>query len=186
MRNITLLLCLGLPLAAQSIPATLAGSGYRTPPSAIEAAPGQVLIVSLNGAQTRVPNPVFGTFDPVTGMSAAVAGFSAQLVQSRGRTPVGIYGAGQTPCATPSIPCVPATNITLIVPFALVDTANANGFASLEVKEGNNILANIAVRAVSDKVHVITSCDDSLSTTASSVKRISPIARPPRSVRAED
>ncbi|HZO53522.1 MAG TPA: hypothetical protein VFB63_12470 [Bryobacteraceae bacterium] len=78
MRNITLLLCLGLPLAAQSIPATLAGAGYRTPPSAIEAAPGQVLIVSLNGAQTRVPNPVFGTFDPVTGMSAAVAGFSAQ------------------------------------------------------------------------------------------------------------
>ncbi|MEP7367857.1 MAG: hypothetical protein ABI972_31735 [Acidobacteriota bacterium] len=162
LRTTTYWFLLCLPLAAQAVPAGFAGAGYRTPPNAVEAAPGQVIIISVNGAQTRVADPIFGIFDPFAGMSPIVAGFSAQLVQSTGRTPAGIYGVSQSSCATTTVPCVPVTNITLIVPFALLDTQKVNGVAVLEVKEGNNVLANVPVRAVSDKVHVITSCDDTL------------------------
>src|SRR5262245_21995665 len=99
MRIATLLMSIGLPLAAQSVTTGFAGAGYRNPPNAVEAAPGQVLIVSVHGAQTRVADPVYGKGEPGTGMPTTVAGFSVDLVQSTGRTPAILYGVSQTACA---------------------------------------------------------------------------------------
>lgn len=161
MRMIALLVLLGMRLGAQSVPATLAGSGYRTPPNAIEAAPGQVMIVSLHGIQARLTAPVEGVHSPGTGLATTVAGISAQLVQASGRTPVSIYGVSQTPCAPMAAPCSPVTNVTLVVPFQLTATA-VNSYAGLEFKEGTNVITTIPVRAVPDRAHIVNSCDESL------------------------
>ena len=160
MRNTILVLTLGLPLAAQSVPVGFAGAGYRNPTNAVEAAPGQVIIVSVNGAQARLTAPVEGKPD-VTAPPTPVAGFSVDLIQSTGRTAALLYGVSQTPCAIPSMACVPVTNITLVVPFTLVDTA-INGYAALEIKENDKAFAVVPVRSVPDKVHVISSCDESV------------------------
>jgi uncharacterized protein (TIGR03437 family) len=158
--TIFLLLLAGLPLAAQSVPVGFAGAGYRNPPSIVEAAPGQVLVVSVNGAQARLAEPVQGKPD-VTTEPSPVGGFSVDLVQTTGRTPALLYGVSQTPCAIPSSACVPVTNLTVVVPFTLVDTP-ISGVAALEVKENGRTFAAVPVRAVTDKVHIISSCDDSV------------------------
>jgi uncharacterized protein (TIGR03437 family) len=54
------------------------------------------------------------------------------------------------------------TNITLQVPFELVSTQALNSYAGLEFKEGDAVIAHLPIRAVSDKVHIINSCDESL------------------------
>ena len=139
-----------LPVCAQTVPAgAVAGWGYRNTSPTLEAAPGQVLIVSLHGAQARLTQPVPGTPTPGTLLATTVAGFSAELVQGQRRTPVGIYGVSQTETIT---------NITLQIPFALA----VHQLARLEFKEGSIVLAQLPVRGVSDKIHVITSCDESV------------------------
>lgn len=155
MRTSLVAFLLFLPLCAQTT-GRLVGFGYRNPPAAIEAAPGQVLIVSLYGAQARLTAPVPGEPKPPALLATTVAGFSADLLQSGLRTPVGINGVSQTPCAAGVAPCDPVTNITLQVPFQLA------GPAILEVKEGAGVLAQVPLQAVSDNAHIITSCDQSV------------------------
>lgn len=162
MRNILLTLLLTLDVSGQNTqPASgsLAGAGYRNTPPFIEATPGQVLIVSLNGAKTRLRGPVAGTPAPPNFIATSVAGFSAQLVQSQGRTSVGLFGVRQSECWV-AAPCATVTDVTLQVPFELV--ATGNGFAELEFKEGDGILARVPIRAVPDKVHIVNACDESL------------------------
>lgn len=145
-------------LFAQTAPVgSVAGWGYRNASPTMEAAPGQVLIVSLHGARVRLSQPVPGT--PAQGalLATTVSGISADLVQGGNRIPAGIYGVSQTPCPA-GIPCEPVTNVTLQVPFNL----EANRFASLEFKEGGIVLAELPVRGVTDRIHVITSCDQSV------------------------
>lgn len=161
MRHTILLVIAGLPLAAQSVPVGFAGAGYRNPANIVEAAPGQVLVISVNGAQARLMETVSGKPDVTTGSPTSLGGFAADLVQSTGRTSALLYGVGQTPCAIPSANCTPATNLTVFVPFTLVDTP-VNGVAALEVKENGKTFAVVPVRAVTDKVHIISSCDDSV------------------------
>lgn len=146
-------------LCAQMAPAgSVAGWGYRNSAPLMEAAPGQVLIVSLHGARARLSQPVPGTPEPGTLLATTVSGFSADLVQGANRIPAGIYGVSQTPCPVGTVPCEPVTNITLQVPFNL----EAHEFASIEFKEGGILLAQVPVRGVTDKIHVITSCDQSV------------------------
>jgi uncharacterized protein (TIGR03437 family) len=162
MRTPLLLLFAAVCLSAQNPQSTsgsLAGVGYRNTSPVIEAAPGQVLIVSLHGAKVLLEGPVAGLPTPPNSLAASVAGFSAQLVQSRTRTPVGLYGVRQSECWTP-FPCSTVTNITLQVPFEL--TATENGLAELEIDEGDAVLARVPLQAVSDKVHVLNACDESL------------------------
>lgn len=145
-------------LWAQTAPAgSVAGWGYRNSASLMEAAPGQVLIVSLHGARARLSQPVPGTPVPGNQLATTVSGFSVDLVQGANRIPAGIHGVSQTPCPV-GIACDPVTNVTLQVPFHL----EANQFASLEFKEGGIVLAQLPLRGVTDKIHVITSCDQSV------------------------
>lgn len=155
---------LSLPLWAQTSPTTgtLAGTGYRNTSPVIEAAPGQVLIVSLYGAKARLTEPVSGRPVPPNLLATTVGGFSAQLVQSQTRTAVGIYGVTQSSCPSSAVPCEPVTNITLQVPFQLLTSQASNSYAGLEFKEVDTVLVQFPVRPVSDKVHVISSCDESL------------------------
>jgi hypothetical protein len=151
-----------IALAAQSMQSSAApaGSGYRNTPSYIEAAPGQVLIFSVPGAQARLPAAVAGRPEPPNVLATVVSGFSAELVQSQSRTPVGVYGVSQSACPT-SAPCSPLTNFTVQVPFTLLATPYF-GFATLEFKEGDALLGRVPIRSVPDKVHIINSCDDSV------------------------
>src|SRR4051794_30569045 len=80
--------------------------------SVIEAAPGQVMIVSLNGAKARLTGPVPGV-PAYPKLGRTVAGFSAQLVQARGRTPFWIFGVAQSDCV--AAPCAPVTNTPLLI-----------------------------------------------------------------------
>lgn len=165
MRRTLTLVLVALPLCAQitqTSTATLAGSGYRNTSPIIEAAPGQVLVVSVQGAQARLMLPVAGAPQAPSLLATTVADFSAQLVHQRGRTPVGIYGVSQSGCPVSPVPCSPITNITLQIPFELVASQAANSFAGLELREGTRTLATIPVRPVADKVHIINSCDESL------------------------
>jgi len=155
---------LSLPLWGQTsqTTGTLAGAGYRNASPVIEAAPGQVLIVSLYGAKARLTEPVYGKPVPPNLLATTVGGFSAQLVQSQTRTSVGIYGVTQSGCPGSAIPCQPVTNLTLQVPFQLLTSLASNSYAGLEFKEGDTVLMQFPILPVSDKVHVINSCDESL------------------------
>jgi len=159
MRTLLSIAAFALPIAAQTV--SLAGLGYRLPSNAIEAAPGQVTIVSLHGIQTRLNEPVRGVFDPATSLLGTATGITAHLAQGSTRTPVSIFGISQTPCAPAAVPCMPVTNITLGVPFQLASTP-VNNYAAMEFKEGAGVVAAIPVRAVPDRAHIITSCDESL------------------------
>ncbi|HYP09183.1 MAG TPA: hypothetical protein VER03_23365 [Bryobacteraceae bacterium] len=156
---------LALPFTVLGQPAgTIAGFGYRNAPQAMEAAPGQVIIVSIHGAKARLDHPIYGSPQRQSDtapflLSTSVAGFSADLIHPQGRTPAGIYGVSQTPCPIRSVTCAPITNVTLIIPFELV--AAGRGYATLEIKEGNTLLSELPILAVPDKVHILTSCDES-------------------------
>lgn len=53
---------LALPFTVLGQPAgTIAGFGYRNAPQAMEAAPGQVIIVSIHGAKARLDHPIYGS-----------------------------------------------------------------------------------------------------------------------------
>lgn len=163
MRILAVVLLLALPLCAQTAAqGSVAGTGYRNASTFLEAAPGQVVIVSVNGAKARLNQRIQGTITSTGGLATTVGGFSAQLVQQRERTPAGIYGVSQSECPASPVACSPVTNITLQLPFDLVSTLNSDGAAAgLEIKEGDSVLAQLPVRAVSDKIHIITSCDES-------------------------
>jgi uncharacterized protein (TIGR03437 family) len=168
MRTILLALVVCLVSLAQSPPQILAGAGYRNPPAAIEAAPGQVLIVSVYGVSARLYQPVTGEPGPDGLFSQPVAGLSARLIElgqrvpARQPIPVRIFAAGQTPCSSAAPGCAPITNLTLQVPFELPDFAAANGHAAIEVLESGRLVGNVPVLAVTDRPHIITSCDDTL------------------------
>jgi len=168
MRTIMLALVLCLVSLAQSPPQILAGAGYRNTPTAIEAAPGQVLIVSIYGVSTRLYQPVTSEPGPDGLFSQPVAGLSARLIElgqrvpTRQPIPVRIFAAGQTPCSSAAPGCAPITNLTLQVPFELPDFAAANGHAAIEVLESGRLVGNVPVLAVTDRPHIITSCDDTL------------------------
>lgn len=168
MRTILLALVVCLVSLAQSPPQILAGAGYRNTPTAIEAAPGQVLVVSIYGVSTRLYQPVTSEPGPDGLFSQPVAGLSARLIElgqrvpTRQPIPVLIFAAGQTPCLSAAPGCAPATNLTLQIPFELTEFAAANGYAAIEVLESGRVVGNLPVRAVTDRPHVITSCDDTL------------------------
>jgi uncharacterized protein (TIGR03437 family) len=165
MRRIPIVFFLALGLRAQpaqSPAGTVAGFGYRNTSPVMEAAPGQVVIVSLHGAKARLSRPVAGAPVPPALLATTVTGFSAELVQEGGRTPVGIYGVSQSSCPATLTPCAAVTNVTLQIPFELVSAQGVNGYAGLEIKEQDAIIAHFPLRAVSDKVHVVNSCDESV------------------------
>src|SRR5262245_16637958 len=98
----TLLVAFCPPTWAQARPAiTVAGSGYRNPANSIVAAPGQILLVSVFGVATRIPDPVFP--QATNGFPTEVKGISAEFGQGALTVQLQIRGLQQSGCLATGI-----------------------------------------------------------------------------------
>lgn len=133
---------------------TVAGFGYRTPSNSVSGAPGQVMTVSVFGVLTRLPDPVF----PVAGngLPTNVQGLSVTFVQGTISIPLPIRGVQQSSCPATGV-CSPATTFTIQIPYEL--SLDSDAGATLEVRDGATVVAHVAVKPVTDAIHVINTCD---------------------------
>lgn len=155
-RVLTLLAALGFSGMAQAQTGIgVAGFGYRNPANTITAAPGQVLMVSVFGIVTRIPDPVLPVANNA-GFPTEVKGISVDFVQGPVTVQLEIRGIQQSPCP-PSGACSPATSLTIQIPYELNPDSGIQ--ALLRIKEGGAPLADVVLSAVTDSVHVINTCD---------------------------
>ena len=153
--------------AQQTSTLAFAGSGYVVPPAAINAAPGQVLQVSVYGMRKLFPQPVL-----LSGLVAdnklptTLNGVSVLFKRAGSSTqiPVPLFAIQQTNCTGSSVsPCSPITSITLQVPYELALPPVGGGFAlpvaSLVVTEDGVPTGEIAIKPMYDNVHVMNTCD---------------------------
>lgn len=150
-------------LGAQSTgPALLAGFGYTLPQTAVSAAPGQILMVSVYGIRSINP-PLTGPLATPTGLPPTdVGGISVTLSQQAQpqQTPVGIFGIQQSTCGNSSAStCKPVSTLTLSIPFELQTPADGSNVATLRIADQGTALGDIPLRPVSDSIHVLSSCD---------------------------
>lgn len=139
---------------------TWAGSGYSFARPAQDAAPGQLMVIYLNGIKTSIPTPI--TVPPTpTGWPTSISGITVELVQGNPPVtmPVEIRAVQQAVCGQPEI-CSPITGITLQVPFALAGMPFQ--FPALRVSEGGNVVGSVLLRPVPDRVHILNTCDGTL------------------------
>lgn len=151
-----------VPLEAQTAapPVTLATSGYKLAYPVQDAAPGQLLVISLFGIKTRIPIPHLTT-PTDTGWPSSVDGITVELVQGNPpvAAPVEVRGAQQAYCAKTDV-CSTITGITLQTPFTLADGDGSVPY--FRVSEGGQVVGGVLLRAVPDNVHVINTCDGTL------------------------
>lgn len=158
--KLTLALSIGaLSLAAQSGPGlALAGYGYQIPQTAMQAAPGQLTVVSVYGLQTKIPSPVFAG-GPVSQLS----GISVSLTQEgQSPVPVMLYGLQQSPCPGHVSGCQSMTSITVQVPFELGQISSSGVLPALTIQENGSTAGQIPILPVSDSLHILNSCDPTL------------------------
>jgi uncharacterized protein (TIGR03437 family) len=169
MRSIAMLvsrMTLALPLlcVAQAQPPVtpagtviIAGSSYRMPGPAQEAAPGQLMLITVYGIKTSIPESELATVT-AGGWPHSIHGVSVDLVQGDPTTitPVELRAIQQGFCAVPAA-CSSSTGITLQIPFTLQpDTAR---FPYLRISENGTAVGAVMLRTVSDKIHVVNTCD---------------------------
>jgi hypothetical protein len=144
---------------------TLAGAGYGSPHAAQDVAPGQLLVVYLFGIQTNISPPAQLQTPTGNGWPNTIDGVSVDLVQGNPVvvTPVEVRGIQQAQCAQPEA-CAPLTGITIQVPFSLdADSFAKSGlFPELRIGENGKTMGGILLRPVTDSVHVIDTCDNTL------------------------
>jgi uncharacterized protein (TIGR03437 family) len=142
---------------AQSI--TLAGYGYAIPQGAVVAAPNQLMTISLYGIRARISAPVVGLFNGA--YPTQLAGITVTLKQGAD-TPVGLRAVQQTPCLGGPSPCSPITTLTVLVPPQLTISHDAAAIPFFEIAENGVIEAEIPLLPVTDNIHIINSCDQTL------------------------
>ena len=155
--KLTLAVSIGaLSLAAQSGSGlALAGYGYQIPQTAMLAAPGQLLVVSVYGLQTKIPNSVF-----VGGPDHEVNGISVSLTQEgQSPVPVGLYGYQQNPCSGHVSGCQPMTSLTVQIPFELGQISASGLLPALEIRDNGAAAGQVPILPVTDRVHILNSCD---------------------------
>jgi hypothetical protein len=145
---------------------TLAGGGYAPPRLAQDAAPGQLLVVYLFGIQTNIPVAQLGTLPLGSSIwPDNIDGVSVDLVQGNPAeiTPVQVRGIQQAQCPQPQA-CSPITGITIQVPFSIHTDYLAKGepVPQLRIGENGAVVGAVMLRPVSDSVHVIGTCDNTL------------------------
>jgi hypothetical protein len=163
MRFSTVLVCLlSAPslVDAQTSPGlALAGYGYSIPQAAVIAAPGELVVVSVYGIGTRVPNPLFGGTPKMQ-----LGGLSVTLTQAAEpkSVPVPLFGIQQTPCAGHITGCLPSTSLTVQIPFELGDISASGVLPSLTTAEGGVATGQVPILPVTDSLHILNSCDNTL------------------------
>ncbi|HEU0119689.1 MAG TPA: hypothetical protein VFQ91_04130 [Bryobacteraceae bacterium] len=145
-----------VPLGAQALAqVAVAGQGYQLPSDTIIAAPGQVLMISVFGVQTRLAAPVKPNPGP-DGLPTTVNGITADFVQRNLTVALPIRMLQQSAC--PSFGgCSPSTTLTVQIPYELKDDSLHP--AAIRVKEGGYAVTEVKVKAVSDQVHIVNACD---------------------------
>jgi uncharacterized protein (TIGR03437 family) len=153
-------------------------------PAPIKVAPGQILTFYVQGIGSSLTQPVRASGNT---LPSTLAGISATLQQGANR-PVGIVdvrpvstcgpssdaGAGVFPQSISN--CGKLTAVTVQIPFDIITICSVctgtlpSGYAPtiLWVTENGVDSAVIQLLAVSDQIHVLTSCDTFLTTTAPS------------------
>jgi hypothetical protein len=141
---------------------TSAGPGYRTPLPSVDVAPGQLIVLHVNGISTNIDSNVVAAPNPL-GFPTTLNGISADLVQGNPATTtsLGLRALYQTNCI-PADACNRVTGITLQIPFELDSdyAAKGNTIPVIHINENGKRVGGVALRPVSDNVHVLNTCDD--------------------------
>jgi len=139
---------------------TLASSGYQVPASGLEVAPGQLVVLHINGIATTIPNNIAAVPDS-SGFPHVLAGISVDLVQgmNAAATALGLHAVYQTHCLEP---CSAVTGITLQIPFELESDFVSKGdpVPYLRISENGKSVGAVSLRPVTDNIHVLNTCDD--------------------------
>ena len=142
-----------LALASTGYGQLVAGYGYKLPTS-ITAAPGQVMMFSVNGVAARLTSPVFPV--ATNGLPTLVNGLTVEFAQGPVTVQMQIRGIQQTACPSTGT-CSPATSFTIQMPYELV--VESRDAALLRVRENAAIVAEVPILPVTDGIHVINTCD---------------------------
>jgi len=135
----------------------VASSAYRMFGPAQEAAPGQLMLISVYGIKTSIPSPELAR-PTATGWPNSIRGVSVDLVQGDPTTvtPVELRAIQQGFCAVPEA-CSTNTGITLQIPFTL--QPRTAQFPYLRISENGTAVGAVMLRPVPDKIHVMNTCD---------------------------
>jgi hypothetical protein len=137
----------------------LVSTGYRLPSNTITAAPGQRALISLGGL-ARKPNLPATPLPGPNGYGNEISGFRLRIFPSTGAAPIDpqLTAVQQSDCPASAPTCSPITSITTLFPRDLpVDLTG-----TLHVLDGLSTVAEFPFRAVTDNLHFLNSCDDTL------------------------
>jgi uncharacterized protein (TIGR03437 family) len=112
------------------------------------------MTVSVFGVPARIPDPVFPV--AMNGLPTDVEGLSVTFIQGPVSIPLPIRGVQQSSCPATGV-CSPATTLTIQIPYEL--SLDSDAGATLEVRDGATVVAQAAVKPVTDAIHVINTCD---------------------------
>ncbi len=141
------------PLFAQT-PTVVTSVGY-TNPRPVPVAPGQVITLFAH-TQTKLAQPIIATGSP---LPFTLGGFSVSLNQTFSSDPIAVPIFSVSPVES-------STAITVQIPFELVPNAVRSrlpeNFAALTISDNGAAGEPIALSAVSDRIHILNSCDTPL------------------------
>lgn len=155
---VTLSLSFSLLSAQSSRSGALVATSYRIPANQITASPGQLSMISLSGVAAKSGLPAKADPGP-NGYPVELSGIRLRITPATGAaiTPQ-IVAVQQSGCAPTATNCTPATSITTLFPADLPTDLTG----TLAVQDGTATVAEFPFRAVSDNLHFLNSCDDTL------------------------
>jgi uncharacterized protein (TIGR03437 family) len=118
------------------------------------------MLLSVYGIRTLPKDREVATLSNA-GWPTSLQGISVDLVQGERTTitPVSIRSIWQGFCAVPEV-CSTVTGITLQIPFSLKNTNIP--FPLLRIKDNGAPVGAVSIRGVSDKIHIMNTCDATL------------------------
>ena len=139
----------------------LASTSYAAPQTAAAASPGQVLVLSVYGVKTAIPQPILhgallGFFSE--SLPTQLGPVTVTFTQGTITVPVPLFGISQQQCPFLPAPCT-VTSITLQVPYEMNVTTAATQTPSFTIRESGALLGAIPITPVADTVHIVNSCD---------------------------
>jgi uncharacterized protein (TIGR03437 family) len=163
-----LLVTLG-SLAAQT-PSLVTAVGYAAP-EPVEVAPGQVITLFVR-TPTRLAQPIVASGAP---LPVLLGGFSVLLSQALSSSPTAVPILSVRPvercsAVAPAV-CTSLTAISVQIPFELIPNVDGSRLpensATLTVSDGSASGEPMLLRPVTDRIHVVNSCDLPLDSQAS-------------------
>jgi uncharacterized protein (TIGR03437 family) len=155
-----LLMTLG-SLAAQT-PSLVTAVGYAAP-EPVEVAPGQVITLFVR-TPTRLAQPIVASGTP---LPVLLGGFSVLLSQALSSTVTAVPILSVRPvercsAVVPAV-CTSQTAISVQIPFELIPNVDGSRLpensATLTVSDGSSAGEPMLLRPVTDRIHVVNSCD---------------------------